>query len=68
MLKLHQNVLPEITMPFRSNAQQRYLFATIPTTATKWADETSDIKTLSQKLTNSDPEATRKQNQKQASR
>jgi len=55
-------------MPFQSKAQQRFMFATMPITARKWADETPDIKKLPQKLTNSDPEATRKQNQKQASR
>lgn len=37
-------------MPFTSKAQQRFMFATHPETAKKWAKETPDIKKLPQKV------------------
>lgn len=37
-------------MPFRSKAQQRWMFATNPTKAKEWAKETKDIKALPDKL------------------
>jgi hypothetical protein len=36
-------------MPFKSKAQQKYMFATMPKTAKKWAHETKDIKSLPEK-------------------
>ena len=36
-------------MPFKSKAQQRFMFATMPKTAKKWAKETSNIKALPKK-------------------
>lgn len=35
-------------MPFKSKAQQRFMFATMPKTAEKWAKETPSIKKLPQ--------------------
>lgn len=35
-------------MPFKSKAQQRFMFATMPKTAEKWAKHTKDIKGLPQ--------------------
>lgn len=35
-------------MPFKSKAQQRFMFATMPKTAEKWAKETPSIKSLPQ--------------------
>ena len=35
-------------MPFKSKAQQRFMFATMPKTAEKWAHETPNIKKLPQ--------------------
>ena len=35
-------------MPFKSKAQQRFMFATMPKTAEKWAKHTPDIKGLPQ--------------------
>lgn len=37
-------------MPFKSKAQQRFMFATQPKTAEKWAEETPNIKSLPQKV------------------
>jgi hypothetical protein len=36
-------------MPFESKSQQRFMFATMPDTAERWADETSNIKELPEK-------------------
>lgn len=36
-------------MPFKSKAQQKYMFATMPKTAKRWAKETPDIKSLPKK-------------------
>jgi hypothetical protein len=36
-------------MPFKSKAQQRWMFATNPEKAREWADETKDIKSLPEK-------------------
>lgn len=36
-------------MPFKSKAQQKYMFATMPKTAKKWAGETKNIKSLPKK-------------------
>lgn len=36
-------------MPFKSKAQQKYMFATMPKTAKKWAKETKNIKLLPKK-------------------
>ena len=33
-------------MPFKSKAQQRFMFATMPKTAKKWAKKTKNIKKL----------------------
>ena len=33
-------------MPFKSKAQQRFMFATMPKTAKKWAKKTKNIKRL----------------------
>lgn len=33
-------------MPFKSKAQQKYMFAKMPKTAKRWAKETSNIKAL----------------------
>lgn len=46
-------------MPFQSKAQQRFMFATMPTVAKRWADHTPDIKGLPAKKTTSDPAKTR---------
>jgi len=35
-------------MPFKSKAQQRFMFATMPKTAEKWAKHTPDIEKLPQ--------------------
>lgn len=37
-------------MPFRSKAQERYMFATMPERAKRWAKETPDIKALPEKV------------------
>lgn len=37
-------------MPFRSKAQQRFMFATKPKMAKEWAAKTPDIKSLPEKL------------------
>jgi hypothetical protein len=36
-------------MPFKSKAQQKYMFAKKPEMAKRWAKETPDIKTLPEK-------------------
>ena len=36
-------------MPFKSKAQQRYMFAAMPKTAKRWAKETPNIKSLPKK-------------------
>jgi hypothetical protein len=36
-------------MPFKSKAQQKYMFATMPKTAKKWVKETPNIKSLPKK-------------------
>ena len=36
-------------MPFKSKAQQGYMFATMPKTAKKWAAETKNMKSLPKK-------------------
>jgi hypothetical protein len=36
-------------MPFKSKAQQRYMYATMPKTAAKWAKKTKSIKALPEK-------------------
>ena len=36
-------------MPFKSKAQQKFMFATMPKTARKWAAETKSIKSLPKK-------------------
>lgn len=41
-------------MPFKSQAQQRYMFATQPKTAEKWAHETPNIKKLPQHVRRED--------------
>lgn len=41
-------------MPFKSKAQQRFMFATMPKTADKWAKETPNIKDLPQHVENQD--------------
>lgn len=33
-------------MPFKSKAQQRFMFARMPETAKKWAKETGSMKSL----------------------
>lgn len=38
-------------MPFRSKAQQRFMYATMPKTAEKWSKETPNIKKLPQHVT-----------------
>jgi hypothetical protein len=43
-------------MPFKSKAQQRFMFATMPKTAEKWAKHTSDIKGLPQHVKKEDLE------------
>jgi hypothetical protein len=37
-------------MPFRSKAQQRFLYATHPDIAARWEDHTPDIKGLPDKV------------------
>lgn len=37
-------------MPFRSSAQQRFMFALHPAIAKRWAKETPDIKDLPNKV------------------
>lgn len=37
-------------MPFKSKAQQKYMFATMPKTAKRWAKETPNIKSLPKKV------------------
>ncbi len=37
-------------MPFKSKAQQGYMFATMPKTAEKWAKKTKSIKALPEKV------------------
>jgi len=37
-------------MPFRSKAQQRFMFAVHPGIAKRWADETPNIKSLPKKV------------------
>jgi hypothetical protein len=37
-------------MPFKSKAQQKFMFATMPKTAKRWADETPSIKSLPAKV------------------
>lgn len=37
-------------MPFKSKAQQRFMFATMPKTAEKWAEKTPNMKNLPQKV------------------
>jgi len=39
-------------MPFKSKAQQRFMYATMPKTAEKWAHETPNIKKLPQHVKN----------------
>lgn len=36
-------------MPFKSKAQQKYMFATMPETAQRWAKKTKNIKSLPKK-------------------
>jgi len=36
-------------MPFKSKAQQKFMFATMPKTAKKWAAETKNMKSLPKK-------------------
>jgi hypothetical protein len=36
-------------MPFKSKAQQKYMFSTMPKTAKKWAHETPNMKSLPKK-------------------
>ena len=36
-------------MPFKSKAQQKYMFATMPKTAKKWAKKTPSMKSLPKK-------------------
>lgn len=36
-------------MPFKSKAQQKFMFATMPKTAKRWADKTKNIKSLPKK-------------------
>lgn len=36
-------------MPFKSKAQQKYMFATMPKTAKRWTKETPNIKSLPKK-------------------
>ncbi len=37
-------------MPFRSKAQARFMFATMPERAQRWADKTPEMKKLPEKL------------------
>jgi hypothetical protein len=37
-------------MPFKSKAQQRFMFATMPKTAKKWAKKTSSTKRLPERV------------------
>ncbi len=37
-------------MPFRSRAQQKFMFARMPKVAKRWAKETPNIKNLPQKV------------------
>jgi hypothetical protein len=37
-------------MPFKSKAQQRFMFATMPRTAKKWAKKTSSMKRLPERV------------------
>lgn len=37
-------------MPFKSKAQQKFMFAQHPRMARRWADETPDIKRLPKKV------------------
>lgn len=37
-------------MPFKSKAQQRFMYATMPKTAEKWSKKTKNIKTLPKKV------------------
>lgn len=37
-------------MPFKSKAQQRFMFATMPEKAKEWANKTPDMKKLPEKL------------------
>ena len=37
-------------MPFKSKAQQRYMFATMPKVAKRWAKETKNIKRLPKRV------------------
>ena len=37
-------------MPFKSKAQQRFMFAEHPKMAKEWADKTPDIKVLPEKV------------------
>ena len=46
-------------MPFKSKAQQRFMFATKPRTAKRWAAETKDIKKLPEKLPEKDAAMTK---------
>lgn len=55
-------------MPFKSKAQQRYMFATMSETAKEWAHETPDIKGLPEKITTSDPAQTKRESQKRQKR
>lgn len=43
-------------MPFKSKAQQRFMFAKHPETARRWADHTPDIKGLPEKVDSADKE------------
>ncbi len=36
-------------MPFKSKAQQKYMFANMPKTAKRWAKETPNMKSLPKK-------------------
>jgi hypothetical protein len=49
-LKYIFNVLQGLTMPFKSKAQQKYLFANKPAMAEEWEKETPDIKKLPNKV------------------
>lgn len=49
-------------MPFKSHAQRRFMFATMPARAKEWAAETPKGGTLPNKVTSSDPRKTRQQN------
>lgn len=37
-------------MPFKSKAQQRFMFARMPKTAKRWAEKTPDMKSLPKKV------------------